>query len=80
MEKLEIIAGTLDGFKIAEEDLRLRGPGDVLGTAQSGAKAMRFSHYLADIDLIRETRSAVKQLLENDPKLDKNIDIQRLVT
>ncbi len=36
IEKLNILAGTVDGFKIAEEDLRMRGPGEVLGTRQSG--------------------------------------------
>lgn len=71
MKKLEIIAGTQDGFKISEEDLRLRGPGDVLGAEQSGVRAMRFASYLADLELIRDTRKAVKDLLMLDPYLSE---------
>lgn len=63
IEKLEILASTLDGFKISEADLKMRGPGDVLGTHQSGLADMRFIEYLADVDLIREARTLAEQIL-----------------
>lgn len=72
VEKLNILAGTLDGFKIAEEDLRLRGPGEVLGTQQSGLGSTRFADFLADIPLIREARAVAEQVLKEDPRLEKN--------
>ncbi|MDB4618418.1 hypothetical protein OAG53_01955, partial [Akkermansiaceae bacterium] len=58
-----------DGFKIAEEDLRLRGPGEVLGTQQSGLGSLRFPDFLADTALIREARAIAEQVLQEDPFL-----------
>lgn len=69
IEKLNILAETLDGFKIAEEDLRLRGPGEVLGTQQSGLGSLRFPDFLADTALIREARAIAEQVLQEDPFL-----------
>lgn len=80
VEKLNILAGTLDGFKIAEEDLRLRGPGEVLGTQQSGLGATRFADFLADIPLIREARAVAEQVLKEDPRLEKNPALLPYVT
>lgn len=72
LEKLNILAGTIDGFKIAEEDLRLRGPGEVLGTQQSGLGYLRFTEFLADTALIRESRAIAEQVLKDDPTLKRN--------
>lgn len=72
LEKLNILAGTIDGFKIAEEDLRLRGPGEVLGKRQSGLGALRFVEYLADTSLIREAREVAGQVLREDPGLESH--------
>jgi ATP-dependent DNA helicase RecG len=47
---------TNDGFKIAEEDLKLRGPGELLGQQQSGAMKLRFGNLAEDINLIRQAR------------------------
>ncbi len=66
IEKLEVLAETRDGFKISEADLRLRGPGDVLGTEQSGLARMRFIEYLADVDLIREARRLAEEILKRE--------------
>lgn len=70
LEKLQVMADTSDGFKIAEADLRLRGPGDVLGTAQSGLAELRFVEFLADTELIREARQLAEELMEQDPTLE----------
>ncbi|MGC6427596.1 MAG: ATP-dependent DNA helicase RecG [Akkermansiaceae bacterium] len=72
LEKLNVLARTLDGFKIAEEDLRLRGPGEVLGTQQSGLGRLRFVEFLADPSLIREARAIAEQVLKEDPMLERN--------
>ena len=70
LDKLEVMEKTSDGFKIAEEDLRLRGPGDVLGTMQSGLGDFRFPDFLADTTLLREARALAEQTLSEDPQLD----------
>ena len=79
MEKLQVMAETSDGFKIAEADLRLRGPGDVLGTAQSGLADLKFIDYIADTELIREARSHAEKLLTDDPLLEKTPALLRLI-
>ena len=77
MEKLKVLEASNDGFKIAEEDLRLRGPGDVLGTAQSGLAELRFVDFLADTALIREARQLAENLLTSDPMLMKHPDLKQ---
>ena len=69
MEKLGVMAKTSDGFVIAEEDLRLRGPGDVLGTMQSGLGELRFPDFLADTALLREARALADRVIAEDPDL-----------
>jgi ATP-dependent DNA helicase RecG len=69
MEKLRVLENTSDGFEIAEADLRLRGPGDVLGTAQSGLESLRFADFLADTALLKEARSRAEDVLKRDPGL-----------
>ena len=59
-ERLKILEETNDGFKIAEADLKLRGPGELLGREQSGAPKFRFGNLVDDLDLIRQARELVK--------------------
>ena len=70
MAKLKVLEQTSDGFEIAEADLRLRGPGDVLGTVQSGLSELRFIDFLADTALLREARALADRVLAEDPHLD----------
>jgi len=70
MEKLKVLENSSDGFEIAEADLRLRGPGDVLGTMQSGLSELRFVDFLADTTLLREARDLADRVLAEDPRLD----------
>ena len=77
LDKLNILAGTIDGFKIAEEDLRLRGPGEILGTQQSGIGGLRFAEFLADTSLIREAREVAEEVLRDDPNLEKNPQLKK---
>ena len=62
--RLKILAETNDGFKIAEEDLKLRGPGELLGQQQSGAINLRFGNLADDLNLIRQARELVKIQLD----------------
>jgi ATP-dependent DNA helicase RecG len=59
-ERLKILEETNDGFKIAEADLKLRGPGELLGREQSGLPKFRFGNLVEDLDLIRQAREQVK--------------------
>ena len=68
-EKLEVLCRSLNGFEIAEEDFRLRGPGDVLGTAQSGLGSVRFSEWLSDMRLIHRASRDANAILDADPEL-----------
>lgn len=68
-ERVEVIASTGDGFKIAEEDLRLRGPGEYLGTRQSGIPDFALATLLSHPDLIVRAREQATSLVKEDPKL-----------
>ena len=70
-EKLSVLEKTSDGFEIAEADLKLRGPGDILGTAQAGLPPLCLGDLLRDGELMTEARKAARALLESDPDLTK---------
>jgi ATP-dependent DNA helicase RecG len=61
---------TNDGFKIAEVDLKLRGPGDMQGTQQSGILNLRIADIVKDESILRYARADVIDLLEKDPNLE----------
>ncbi len=69
-QRLKVIRETNDGFKIAEEDLLLRGAGDVLGTRQSGLPEFRFVDLATHRELVLTARDDVKLILHNDPTLE----------
>jgi ATP-dependent DNA helicase RecG len=80
MEKLKVLEQTGDGFEIAEADMRLRGPGDVLGTSQSGLAELKFVEFLADSSLIREAGGLASKVLAEDPDLNgRNASLLRLI-
>ena len=66
-ERLRILTETTDGFRIAEEDLRLRGPGELLGANQSGLPALRFGDLAADEPLLERARTLAPRLLAAEP-------------
>jgi len=68
-ERLEILTRTTDGFYIAEEDLRLRGPGQFSGTQQSGIAEFKFADLIRDIDIYREAKADADALVTADPEL-----------
>lgn len=67
--RLRVMVETTDGFRIAEEDLRIRGPGDIYGTKQSGAFELRVADLIQDGRVLEEARQAALQLVAEDPKL-----------
>jgi ATP-dependent DNA helicase RecG len=68
-ERLKVMEESCDGFRIAEEDLKIRGPGDFLGTRQSGMPDFRVANLVTDLDLLEKAREAAQQVLQNDPDL-----------
>jgi ATP-dependent DNA helicase RecG len=66
---MRVMAETNDGFKIAEEDLKLRGPGEFFGTRQSGIPELCVGDILRDHGIMEETRQAAFDLIERDPNL-----------
>ena len=68
-ERLSILCETNDGFRIAEKDLEIRGPGDIEGTRQSGALDFKLVNLLEDKALLEEARKIAEGLLEDDPDL-----------
>ncbi len=69
VERLRILEQTTDGFEIAEEDLRRRGPGDLVGSAQSGLPNLRLGDLIEDAALMRQARAAAAAMIEADPEL-----------
>jgi ATP-dependent DNA helicase RecG len=67
--RLAILEETTDGFRISEEDLKRRGPGDVLGKAQSGQAPLKFAELLADTRLVRLARQLAEKTLDEDPQM-----------
>ena len=68
--RMNTMVGTTDGFKIAEVDLKLRGPGDIAGTRQSGLLDLKLASLVEDSGIIAVVRQEAKQLLEEDPELE----------
>lgn len=67
--RLKIMSRTNDGFKISEEDLRLRGPGDFFGSRQHGLPEMHVADLGADVNVLQKAQDEARRLLEKDPKL-----------
>ncbi len=69
--RLKVMEETTDGFRIAEEDLTIRGPGDFLGTRQSGLPDFRVANILRDGKILNEARQEAFSLVERDPDLSQ---------
>lgn len=69
--RLETMTRTNDGFEIAEVDLKLRGPGDIMGTQQSGVLNLKIADIIKDGDILKIARSEAWKLLKEDPSLAK---------
>ncbi|MBT2163021.1 ATP-dependent DNA helicase RecG [Zobellia barbeyronii] len=69
--RLQTMVHTNDGFEIAEVDLKLRGPGDIMGTQQSGVLNLKIADIVKDNDILKTARYHAMQLLKDDPSLEK---------
>ena len=71
-QRLDVLVRSTDGFEIAEMDLRLRGPGQVLGTRQSGLPDLALASLADDGAVLEDARTAAQELLNNDPELEQH--------
>ena len=71
MQRLRTLASTTDGFKISEEDLKLRGPGDFFGSRQHGLPQMKLADLAGDMRLLSEAQDSARRLLLADPTLSQ---------
>ncbi|MCC6278443.1 MAG: ATP-dependent DNA helicase RecG [Oligoflexia bacterium] len=70
-KRLSVMEQTQDGFRIAEEDLLIRGPGEFMGTRQSGLPGFRLANLVRDVELLALARKAAFKVIETDPELKK---------
>jgi ATP-dependent DNA helicase RecG len=68
-KRINVMCQTNDGFKIAEEDLKIRGPGDIDGTQQSGAVALKLANIAEDGNILEMARNKAYEIIEQDPHL-----------
>jgi ATP-dependent DNA helicase RecG len=68
--RLSVLASTDDGFRLAEHDLAMRGPGDLLGTNQVGLPPLRIADLVRDAEILSNARDMAKELIERDPNMD----------
>jgi len=80
-ERLSAIVQTDDGFEIAEKDLDIRGPGEFLGTRQSGLPELRFGDVVKDFAIMEEAREEAFNLVKNDPELKdvRNMELKNSI-
>ena len=74
LQRAEIMCRTSDGFEIAEEDLKLRGPGELFGTRQHGIPQLQVSDMLRHADVLEKAQKAARTVLERDPALTAEED------
>lgn len=74
--RIAAMVSTNDGFRLAEEDLRLRGQGTVFGTRQSGMADLRLADILRDFEELVAARRAAFELVDSDPHLDRHPDLR----
>jgi ATP-dependent DNA helicase RecG len=78
-QRLEVLVSSTDGFEIAEMDLRLRGPGQVLGTRQSGLPDLALASLSDDGAVLEQARAVAQDLIARDPTLDGHPGVRRLL-
>ena len=69
--RMRIMCSTADGFKIADEDLKLRGPGDFFGTRQHGLPRLRIADFITDTNMIMKTQKLAAEIIKSDRRFEK---------
>lgn len=80
IKRLAILTKTNDGFIISQEDLKIRGPGDFLGTKQSGLPELRLSDLLRDGEILELARKKSIQIMNADPDLDNYPELKKIIS
>ena len=78
-KRLDIMTNTNDGFLIAEEDLKIRGPGEILGKRQSGLPSFNIADLSYDGDLLEEAKLYAENIINYDPQLNQNKNLKDLL-
>ena len=78
-QRLKILTKTNDGFRLAEEDLRLRGPGDFFGVRQHGLPGLRVADLGCDAQLLQSAQKSAERLLSQDPELSRSLALRARV-
>ncbi|MBP7187279.1 MAG: ATP-dependent DNA helicase RecG [Ruminococcus sp.] len=84
VKRMKIMSSTSDGFKISEEDLKMRGPGDFFGSAQHGLPPLKIADIACNMELMNKAQNCARELLEADPQLNSpenralKMDVMRL--
>jgi ATP-dependent DNA helicase RecG len=71
--RLQIMVEETNGFKISEKDLEIRGPGDIDGTRQSGAVALKLANIVQDVAIVEQARAAALLIIDKDPNLELEV-------
>ncbi len=71
VRRMKIMSSTTDGFKISEEDLKMRGPGDFFGSAQHGLPPLKIADIACNMELMNKAQTCAKEILAKDPELTK---------
>ena len=78
-KRLKVLSESNDGFYIADEDLKLRGPGDIFGVKQSGSMEFNLADIYTDYFIFKEAANDAKEILQNDDKLSHNIALKQKI-
>jgi ATP-dependent DNA helicase RecG len=73
--RMQTMCETTDGFKISEADLKLRGPGNIDGTQQSGIIGLQIADIIKDTNILQAARQIAQRIIDEDPKLEKEENI-----
>jgi len=78
-QRLEVLVNSNDGFEISEIDLRFRGPGQVLGTKQSGLPDFALASLADDADVLEVAREEARNILDSDPQLERHAMLRQSI-